>query len=315
MPKVCVIIPTLNRPVELARAISSALNQTYHDLEVIVVADELNAATEDVLNRLANPRLRHIANPKRVGLADARNIAVRATSAPWVAFLDDDDEWMPDKIEKQIAVAEKLTGDHVFVVSKFLERTADWERIWPETLPTGKDRFSEYMYFQRGVLLPSTFFVSRQLMVDIPFTSGLRYMEDIDWMLRVTSDPRTQLGVVDDALVVYNNIQGPGRLTYDTTWQLYYSWAVAQRKLFTPGAFSMLLVKTIAAKAREGKATWRELLHILSAALLLGSFSFKAVFYFFASVLFTQETKRKVREFFSSSARRARVIDTSKGQA
>ena len=308
MPNVTVIIPTLNRPAELTRAVLSVLNQTYRDLEVVVVADEPSEATLHALKDLANLRLRFLTNPRKVGLADARNIGVNNSSSNWVAFLDDDDEWLPDKIEKQLAVAETLTGDFIFVVSRYIERAGVGDRVWPEQLPAGTQRFSEYMYCRRGMLIPSSFFVSRSLITEMPFTSGLRYLEDIDWMLRVTSDARTQLGTVEAPLVIYNNFSTPGQLSYDISWQRYYSWAVGHRQFFTPIAFSLFITKTVVAKAREGKASWRELLHLLSAAMLLGAFSPRAFFFFLASCLFTRNTKRKVREFLSPAARQSRVM-------
>jgi hypothetical protein len=75
--------------------------------------------------------------------------------------------------------------------------------------------------------------------------------------------------------------------------------------MFTPIAFGFFIVKGVVPRARQAGASWRQLLHLLSAALLLGSFDIRIVFFFFASSLFTVETKRKVREFVSPRARQA----------
>lgn len=310
MPRVSVIIPTIRRPVEVQHAIHSALNQTYRDLEVIVVIDGLDSQTEEALRSITDPRLRVLVNPENVGLAESRNVGIREAVGEWVAYLDDDDEWLPDKIEKQVAIAEKL-GDYAVVVSRFIERSAGMERVWPETLPEGTDRMSEYLFCRRGMLLPSTYLATRKLMLEIPFTKGLRHIEDLDWLLRATADPRTRIGSAPEPLLIYNNFLIPGRESRNFPWEIFYTWSVTHRALFTPIAFSMFITKGVVPRAREASATWRQLLHLLSAALLLGSFSFRTVFFFGASSFFSRDFKRKAREFISPKARRARRLARS----
>ena len=99
---VTVVIPTRNRPELAAKAVESALRQTYPSLEVIVVMDGPDPETLNRLNRLHEPRLQVIALPSSVGGAEARNIGVRSARGDWIAFLDDDDEWLPEKIARQM---------------------------------------------------------------------------------------------------------------------------------------------------------------------------------------------------------------------
>lgn len=107
---VSVIIPTRNRSNLLAKAIKSVLNQTYQDFEIIVVDD---ASTDDTVNMLQkvkriDRRLSVIANKKPLGGAESRNIGLAASSGKWIAFLDDDDTWLPQKLAKQMqALAHK----------------------------------------------------------------------------------------------------------------------------------------------------------------------------------------------------------------
>jgi len=308
MAVVSVVIPTRNRPEAVTQAIASVLRQTLSDIEVIVVIDGPDAQTEAVLLTVQDKRMRVIVNPQNVGLAEARNIGVRNAEGEWIAFLDDDDEWLPEKLAKQLRVAETLPGSHVFVVTQYLERTGTVERIWPEILPTTTKRFSEYMYCTRGMLLPSTYLASRQLMTDVPFTAGLRHIEDIDWLLRATADPRTKVGAVAEPLLIFNNFPTPGRESREFPWEIFYTWSISHRYLFTPIAFAFFIVKGVVPRARQAGASWRQLLHLLSAALLLGSFDVRTIFFFFTSSLFTVETRRKARELFSLRARQATQI-------
>jgi glycosyltransferase involved in cell wall biosynthesis len=304
-PVVSVVITTYRRPVEVQTAVQCALDQSFRNLEVIVVVDGPYPATESVLQTIKDPRLRVVVNAQNQGLAESRNVGVREARGQWVAFLDDDDFWFPTKIEKQVEVAKGL-GSHGFIVTRYLEKTANMERVWPETLPKDTHRFSEYLFHRRGMLLPSTYMASKALMLDVPFTKGLRHIEDLDWLVRATADPRTRVGAVPEPLAIYNNVASSGRESEAVPWQLFYTWAFGHRKYFTPLAYSLYVTKGVVPRARAAGASWREQLHLLSSALFLGSFSPKAVMFFLASCFFSHEAKRKVREMISSEAREAR---------
>lgn len=103
-PLVAVIIPTRDRPELVSRAIRSALAQTHTNIEVIVFDD---ASSEPIrLDRdvLEDKRLRLMRSDVHVGVSQARNEAIATTSAPLIALLDDDDEWLPRKLERDLEV-------------------------------------------------------------------------------------------------------------------------------------------------------------------------------------------------------------------
>ena len=109
-PRVSVILPTHNRVAFIERSTASVLAQTASDLELIIVDDASTDSTAEVLRRLAaaEPRIRVIHNAQARGGGGARNVGIEAARGQWVAFLDDDDEWLPHKLEHQLA---KLAGD------------------------------------------------------------------------------------------------------------------------------------------------------------------------------------------------------------
>src|SRR5216684_3398690 len=104
-PLVSAVIPTRSRAALVVRAVRTALNQTYANLEVIVVIDGPDEETMLALSGIHQPRLRVIVLAQSSGGASARNAGVEAAHGEWIAFLDDDDEWLPGKIENQIAAA------------------------------------------------------------------------------------------------------------------------------------------------------------------------------------------------------------------
>lgn len=106
---VSVVIPSYGRPEMLAEAIASALAQTYPHIEVVVCDDNIpgseeHRATEYLVRSLGDDRLTYIKTPENLGGAGARNYAVERSHGRYVAFLDDDDRWEPEKIAAQIDV-------------------------------------------------------------------------------------------------------------------------------------------------------------------------------------------------------------------
>src|SRR5688572_26839751 len=99
MPKVSVVIPTHNRPLMLRRAIDSVLAQTYQDFEIIVVDDGLRERSDNVVKLFEDDRIRYISHEQEHGAPAARNTGIKNSNGELIAFLDDDDEWLPQKLE------------------------------------------------------------------------------------------------------------------------------------------------------------------------------------------------------------------------
>ncbi len=106
MPKVSVIIVTYNRAALLPTAITSVLQQTFQDFEIIVVDDASQDETPAVVADFQDHRIRYIRHEQNTGEAGARNTGVTNATGEYIAFLDDDDEWLPDKLALQVDVLE-----------------------------------------------------------------------------------------------------------------------------------------------------------------------------------------------------------------
>ena len=129
------IIPTYKRSDTLVRAINSVLNQTYSNVEVLVVNDnELNDEyTGQVKKALLvfkdEPRVRLVMQEKHVNGAMARNVGIKAALGEYIGFLDDDDEWEPEKAEKQVQYLENhLEMDAcVCLCTRYYNGVAKWK--------------------------------------------------------------------------------------------------------------------------------------------------------------------------------------------
>jgi glycosyltransferase involved in cell wall biosynthesis len=102
MPLVSVVIPTSNRIDLLGRAIKSVVNQTFTDWEIIVVDDASIDTTESIMSEKKSEQIHYIRFHNKSGGAVARNTGIKNSKGDFIAFLDDDDEWMPEKLQKQI---------------------------------------------------------------------------------------------------------------------------------------------------------------------------------------------------------------------
>ena len=102
-PLVSVIIPVYNRAVKVQRAIQSALAQTYAELEIIVVDDGSTDQTYQVVDAFQDARIKLVRQVHNLGAAAARNTGMRTASGKFIAWLDSDDEWKPEKLELQLA--------------------------------------------------------------------------------------------------------------------------------------------------------------------------------------------------------------------
>jgi len=114
-PLVTVIIPTYNRAHLLNRAIRSVLSQTFQDWELIVVDDGSTDNTEEIVKGFSDSRLHYIRHKVNCGAPAARNTGIKMAQGDYIAFLDSDDEWLPEKLEKQLKIFEN-SEDEVGVV-------------------------------------------------------------------------------------------------------------------------------------------------------------------------------------------------------
>ena len=103
---VSIIMPSYNTGGYIKNSIESVLAQTYENWELIIVDDCSTDDTDSIVGQFSDKRIRYLKNKKNSGAAISRNYALREAKGRWIAFLDSDDLWLPEKLEKQIAFME-----------------------------------------------------------------------------------------------------------------------------------------------------------------------------------------------------------------
>jgi uncharacterized protein (TIRG00374 family) len=183
-PKVSVVIPTHNRPGLLGRAISSVLAQTFQNFEVIVVDDGTEKRAEEAVRVSHDDRIRYIKNEKSLGGGGARNVGIRAAKGEYVAFLDDDDEWAPEKLKVQMRAFEKAPEDAGFCFSAVTNVFDDKEE--DTSVEDGIKGYSEISFARFKGFLTVTLVIKKKILEEFGgFDETLPSHQDPELILRI----------------------------------------------------------------------------------------------------------------------------------
>lgn len=196
---IAVVIPVHNRVKPLQRAVASVLDQTERVQEIVVVddgSDEMNAI--DALKEVADDRLRILHQP-HLGVSVARNLGIKATKSAWVALLDSDDYWLPEKIARQKEFHARHPDLTISQTNEIWMRDGSRINQRQYHLKAGGDIFEQSL--ERCLISPSAVLMRRSLLDDVGlFDPTLPACEDYDLWLRVTS--QYEVGLVTEELIV-----------------------------------------------------------------------------------------------------------------
>lgn len=179
-----IIIPTFNRSSLLKRALESVCKQTFLNYEVIVIDDGSSDDTAEMV-RTEFPAVRYYYQTNR-GVSSARNKGLESAIGSWIAFLDSDDEWLPQKLEKQFALLELNPTEKVCHTEEI------WVRNGVRVNQMKKHRKTGGWIFPQCLLLcamsPSSIIIHRSIFDDVGgFDTDLPACEDYDLWLRITA--------------------------------------------------------------------------------------------------------------------------------
>ncbi len=198
-PKVSIVIPTYNREKIICKAIDSALSQTCKNLEIIIIDDGSTDNTKAVLEKYGS-RLNYFYQDNK-GISGARNTGINRSSGDYIAFLDSDDYWLPDKLEKQIALFLKYP-EFGMVACQCASIGADGQ--FRQKNRPGKsgsvllDLFKKNFIRTSSAVIKSECFLKSGL-----FDENLKECEEYDLWLRIAA--HYQVGFINEPLAVYTD--------------------------------------------------------------------------------------------------------------
>jgi glycosyltransferase involved in cell wall biosynthesis len=204
---VSIILPTYNRAGLLPRSIESLLGQTYGDFELIVVDDGSQDDTAIVVAKFADKRIRYVRHIRNRGVAAARNTGLTEVHGAYIAFQDSDDQWMPEKLERQMRAFEK--HPEAAVVYSDMHRVCSDGRVLYFRSPTilrGRLVNPQTRFWQSYMLAMQPALVRRACFDGRPFDEGLGAFDDLDFYLRVAQ--RYEFLHMKEPLVKYFETEG-----------------------------------------------------------------------------------------------------------
>lgn len=196
-PLISVVIPVYNRSDMILRALDSVHAQTYRNYELIVVNDGSTDATERVLRELASDII--LINTENRGVSAARNIGIENAKGEWIAFLDSDDLWMEDKLQKQIYYIEENPKIRIFQSDEVWIRNSKRHNPKKKHQKIGGDIFIPSLSL--CLVSPSAVIIHKDIFSDYGlFDENMPVCEDYDLWLRIAYFE--QIGLLDEKLVV-----------------------------------------------------------------------------------------------------------------
>lgn len=202
---VSAIITTHNRRELFIKALNSVINQTYKNIEIIVVDDGSEDGTKEYVesNKLINIRYLYIPKKKSKGGNYARNLGIKESKGSYIAFLDDDDEWNNEKIKRQVEYLEEHTK--IGMVACAREYEYDFKK---KKKQKNKDIIEGNLKEKIFTMMPyttSSIMIRRDILFEVGvFDENLKCWQDYELLIRICQ--KTDIGVIKDYLLLYRVI-------------------------------------------------------------------------------------------------------------
>lgn len=197
--KVSVVIPTYNRSELLKKAIYSLQLQRHQNLEIIIIDDCSTDETEEVVAAMDDSRIKYIKHETNRGGSEARNTGIKHATGEYVGFLDSDDQWLPDKLEQQLAIfkGNPEVGAVYTGVKLFNEH-----HIIKEIIPRHRGDLLPMLIESNCIDTTSSVLVKTELLHEVNgFESALPSCQDWDLYLRLSQI--THFDYVKDSMVLF----------------------------------------------------------------------------------------------------------------
>lgn len=194
---ISIIMAAYNAENTIRQAVESVLNQTYKNFELIVVNDCSEDKTAEIVRSYSDPRVRLIENEVNSGVSKTRHTGVLVASGDWIAILDSDDMWTPDKLEKQVRLQQKTNAELLYTGSAFIK--SDGTRVdWVLPVPIVLDYRK---LLQQNLLSNSSSLVKKDLFLQNEMMDDSMH-EDFACWLKILKSGRKAYGV-NEPLLIY----------------------------------------------------------------------------------------------------------------
>jgi glycosyltransferase involved in cell wall biosynthesis len=234
MPRFSVIVPVYNRAGTVLPTLQSVRDQTFEDFECIVVDD--GSADGDqllaVVDGLNDPRFRYVRRENGGGGA-ARNTGIDEAKGDFVAFLDSDDRWLPEKLERD---AEAGAPGRIVFSPVLVERDGRVVDTVPRIAPREEEPIAEYLACRGGFTQTSTLVLANDLARSVRFDETIAFGQDTDFAIRLFAAGAKFHILVEPQTVMIDD-EADGRLSRSSDWRASLAWLDRSKLLMTRRAY------------------------------------------------------------------------------
>jgi glycosyltransferase involved in cell wall biosynthesis len=262
MPKVSVIIPTHNRSELLRVAIQSVLNQTFEDFEIVVVDDASKDDTEDVAKGIGDNRIVYIRHETNRGEGGTRNTGVKNSKGEYIAWLDDDDEWLPEKLQRQVAILDYSPKEVGGVYTGWIIIDGNTGRILSSLLPSKRGNIFLELLYEFHILV-SSLMLRKSCFEKVGwFDESIPFGLDHDMWVRIAKE--FQFECIEEVLAKYRIHDK--RLTtnldlsiagHEKFFEKYKQWLEMRPKVYSKKYLNLGIVYCLNGNLKKGRAAYR----------------------------------------------------------
>lgn len=257
-----VIVPTYNRESTIIGSINSILEQTYQNLECIVVDDGSQDHTKDVVSRIEDSRVRYIKLEKNSGPSVARNVGIRESSGDYIAFNDSDDLWLPDKLEMQMSKLENEAEAGMVYCSYLYQKDGKEYQVPSDKCAQWEleGEIFDSLWDSNKIGTPTVLVKRECIRLCGAFSENLHSLEDWEFVLRISR--KYKIAYVNKILVHTHyspkGVNEQYELQVEAMWQIMNQYR--QIKGNDPQMVRLLLHKLALISEEDRIANWEETL-------------------------------------------------------
>lgn len=255
---VSVIVPTYNRAKVIHHCLNSIINQTYSNLEIIVVDDASNDHTESIVKSMDDSRIKYIRLNQNSQGTKPRNIGIESCTGKYIAFLDSDDAWLPDKIEKQLFYIKKNNEQDVLCFTGVILRWNSKEKIVINRNIQRNETIIDYI-INVGWVQCGTFMCSSEIAKKTKFSSIVRKHQDWDFCFRLAKN-NCKFIYLKEALTVYNIDDGNNQISTNNRFDLSLEWINSIKNEISLKSYYVFLINHVAhdmIQSNRKKEAWK----------------------------------------------------------
>ena len=197
-PLISIVMNCHNGEKYLKDSLNSIINQTYENWELIFFDNISTDRSKKILDQFNDQRIKYYKSEKFINLYDARNLAVEKCNGNFVSFLDTDDMWVEDKLEKQINFIKKNSNYKILYTNYYVLKNNEKKIMYKEELPSGFITQKLLDFYGIGI---DTAFLAKSIFEQYNFKKDLNIIGDFDFFIQTSK--KFQIGYISDPLTFY----------------------------------------------------------------------------------------------------------------